>query len=194
MFCIRLHHIYFILFVSVSCSYHNFVFLLEPLLYEFVMVLGVSHQLELNHCYSLTGAYIALKQKMTRRGKSRAKSSPTKPRRVNKLTLQKQTTLKAFRTILSDCEFTETQGVLQNLLSSKETPKGEKENTHATPENSLPSDSGQQSAGMADVFSSPPSMQTSYRLNPILPAGLCIARWTAKYADVIRLRQVKKKV
>ena len=83
------------------------------------MVLSVSHQLELNHCYSLTGAYIALKQKMTRRGKSRAKSSPTKPRRVNKLTLQKQTALKAFRTILSDCEFTETQGVLQNLLSSK---------------------------------------------------------------------------
>lgn len=191
MFCIRLHHIYFILFVSVSCSYHNFVFLLEPLLYEFVMVLSVSHQLELNHCYSLTGAYIALKQKMTRRGKSRAKSSPT---RVNKLTLQKQTALKAFRTILSDCEFTETQGVLQNLLSSKETPKGEKENTHATPDNSLPSDSGQQSAGIADVFSSPPSMQTSYRLNPILPAGLCIARWTAKYADVIRLWQVKKKV
>ena len=71
---------------------------------------------------------------MTRRGKSRAKSSPTKPRRVNKLTLQKQTALKAFRTILSDSEFTETQGVLQNLLSSKETPKGEKENTHATPE------------------------------------------------------------
>lgn len=176
MFCIRLHHISFILFVSVSCSYHNFVFLLEPLLYEFVMVLSVSHQLELNHCYSLTGAYIALKQKMTRRGKSRAKSSPTKPRRVNKLTLQKQTALKAFRTILSDSEFTETQGVLQNLLSSKETPKGEKENTHATPENSLPSDSGQQSVGMADVFSSPPSMQTSYRLNPILPAGLCIAR------------------
>ena len=129
---------------------------------------------------------------MTRRGKSRAKSSPTKPRRVNKLTLQQQTAVKAFRTILSDCEFTETQAVLQNLLSSKETPKGEKENTHATPENSLPSDSG--SAGMADVFSSPPSMQTSYRLNPILPAGLCIARWTAKYADIIRLRQVKKKV
>ena len=43
--------------------------------------------------------------------------------------------------------------MLQNLLSSKETPKGEKENTHATPENSLPSDSGHQSAGMADVFS-----------------------------------------